>query len=58
MKRVSLFCRAVVAFCCLPAAFVADGAVRFMTFESGRDYTRDLMDTAFALLHTALRSGE
>lgn len=57
MRRVSLFCRAVVAYCCLPAAFIADCAVWFAS-EGGRDYTRDLMDTAFSLLHIALRSGE
>lgn len=57
MKRVSLFCRAVVAFCCLPAALLADYAVYYAS-EGGRDYTRELMDVAFGLLHNALYLAE
>lgn len=57
MRRVGLFCRAVVAYCCLPAAILADCAVYFASTDS-RDYTRDLMDVAFGLLHNALYLAE
>lgn len=57
MRRVGLFCRAVVAYCWLPAAVLADIVVFFAAADD-RDYTRDLMDVAFGLLHNALYLSE